>query len=362
MLARPSRGPHLTHAQGAATVPVTDPYGVATDRAMPTLALATDPADVQREIGVGLPRLAGADGFVHLRAIRIRRHKPGRRCLIEYDVDVDRAGAPTETVTVLGKVRAGRDGRAGHRLLDALWRAGFCADSPDGVSVPEPIGMLPRFRMWLQRKVPGEVAASLLTRPDGATLGGRIAEAARKLHLANVPTDSRHTMVDELRILHEGLPFVVQADSRWAARVDRLLDACDRLGAATPEPEPRGIHRDFYPDQVIVDGQRLYLIDIDQYCQGDPGLDIGNFLGHVTEQSLRTMGDPGALAEVERALEERFVELSGEATRPAVQAYAALTLARHIYLSTHFPERRPFTGRLLDLCEERLGVRTGAYL
>src|SRR5207249_11416229 len=108
-------------------------------------------------------------------------------------------------------------------------------------------------------------------------------------------------------------------------------------------------------DQVIVDGRRLYLLDFDLYCEGDPGLDVGNFLGHVTEQALRTRGDPAALAGVERALEERFVELSGEATRPAVRAYATLTLARHVYLSTRFPDRRPYTERLLELCEERLG-------
>jgi hypothetical protein len=33
-----------------------------------------------------------------------------------------------------------------------------------------------------------------------------------------------------------------------------------------------------------------------------------------------------------------------------------LTLVRHIFLSTRFPERRPWTEPLLDLCEERLGI------
>src|SRR5262249_50836435 len=131
---------------------------------------------------------------------------------------------------------------------------------------------------------------------------------------------------------------------------------CDRLGAATPLPAPCGIHRDFYPDQVIVDGSRLYLIDFDLYCESDPGLDIGNFLGHITEQSLRTLRDPAAMADLEGAMEERFVALSGEATRTAMRAYATLTLVRHVYLSTLFPERRPFTGSLMELCEERLGM------
>jgi len=45
--------------------------------------------------------------------------------------------------------------------------------------------------------------------------------------------------------------------------------------------------------------------------------------------------------------------LSGEGVRASVRAYATLTLARHIYLSTNFPERQRLTGQLLELCEAR---------
>jgi aminoglycoside phosphotransferase (APT) family kinase protein len=115
----------------------------------------------------------------------------------------------------------------------------------------------------------------------------------------------------------------------------------------------RGIHRDFYPDQVLVDGNRLYLLDFDLYARGDPALDIGNCIGHITEQAVRTRGDPQAFADREAALADRFVELAGEQTRPAVRAYALLTLARHVQLSAQRVERQPFTERLLELCEER---------
>ena len=74
----------------------------------------------------------------------------------------------------------------------------------------------------------------------------------------------------------------------------------------------------------------------------------------MTEQALRERGDANALARVERALEERFVELSGEGVRASVRAYATLTLARHLYLSTKFSERQRLTEQLLELCEERV--------
>ena len=62
------------------------------------------------------------------------------------------------------------------------------------------------------------------------------------------------------------------------------------------------------------------------------------------------------VSSAERALEERFVELSGEAVRKSVRAYTTLTLARHVFLSTRFPERAHLTERLMELCETRLGL------
>ena len=338
-------------------VALIDPLGVTNDPAMYSLAAALDPAEVRRRFRGRLRRVTGENGLPRLRTIRVTRYKPGRRCVIEYDVKVERPDAAPEMVTLIGKVRRLRSGKSGYRLLNALWDVGFGADSADGITVAEPIGVVPEFRMWLQRKVQGQVATDLLAAPGGEDLVRRIAEAAHKVHRAGVLAKRRHTMNDELRILHERLPSVARSEPRWAWRIQRLLDACDRLGAGTLEPEPCGIHRDFYADQVIVAGPRLCLIDFDLYCEGDPALDIGNFLGHIREQSLRSLGDPEALADLEVAMEEQFVELAGERTRPAVRAYKLLTLARHVQLSTLFPERRPFTGNLLELCEEYLGTR-----
>ena len=52
------------------------------------------------------------------------------------------------------------------RVLERIWKAGFDSGSADGISVPEPIGFIPRFQMWLQRKVPGETATRRLAGPE----------------------------------------------------------------------------------------------------------------------------------------------------------------------------------------------------
>ncbi len=335
---------------------VTDSFNAASDPALPTVAIALDPIAVKEEFKRGLPRLAGKDGRVKVKAITVIRHKPGRRCVIEYDLRIKRSDGTRHKAKLIGKVRARRFGNEGYRLLDAIWNAGFSGSSPDGISVPEPIGVIPRFQIWFQRKVPGAEATLEMFEPGGVALARRIAEGLHKLHRAGVPAERHHTIADELRILREHLPQVAEGRPQLKERIDRLLGSCDRLAATVPEPKTCGIHRDFYPAQVMVEAQGLFFLDFDLYCQGDPALDVGNFLGHLMETSLRRLGKADALADRERAMTDRFVELAGESVRPGITAYTTLTIVRHIYLSTRFPDRVAFTLPLLKLCEERLAV------
>src|SRR5215470_8333697 len=104
---------------------VTDPFGVAADGELPTLALAIDPEQVERRFKRGLPRCATEQGCIALKSIQVLRYKPGRRCVIAYDIRVERPDAPREKTILIGKVRARRFGNESYRLLDALWNAGF---------------------------------------------------------------------------------------------------------------------------------------------------------------------------------------------------------------------------------------------
>ncbi len=102
------------------TVSVSDPFGVASDPKLPFLREALRPAEVQRQLGQCCRRLAGAGGVVHLRAVRVTRYKPGRRCLVEYDVEVEGPRTPPAAVTLVGKAWAKGADQAGHALLAAL--------------------------------------------------------------------------------------------------------------------------------------------------------------------------------------------------------------------------------------------------
>lgn len=321
------------------------------DAKLTSLPLALDPITAGPLVLAALAQSQPALGQLMLHEIRLLRHKAGRRALIAYEFHNQ---ASSEPYTVLGKLRAKGVDTSSYRLQHELAAAGFCEHAPDGIMLPAALGIVPELGMWLQKQVAGEIVLQTLIGPNGLALAARIAEAAHKLHQAGIVPRRSHTMANELEILDQRLGLLAGHQPQLAPRLVQLLQACRRLGMAVPVTPFTGIHRDFYFDQLLLDQQRLYMLDLDLYSLGDPALDIGNFIAHLTEYALRSYADPSALRAQEQALCQRFLELNTDARPETVHAYTTLTLARHIAISTQFPDRRHITLALLELCEQRL--------
>lgn len=299
-----------------------------------------------------LPDLQSRVPGLVVRGAQVVRQKPGRRALIEYEL-AGRA-RPPERMLVLGKIRARGVDLSTYRLCLDLVACGFGPESADGISVPEPLGVVPELGMWLQASVPGVTATALLAGESGPALAARLADALHKLNRAPVAVSRTHAVADELAILRERLGCLASERPQWTGRLGRLFEGCARLAARLDPSAPAVVHRDFYPDQAIVDGERLYLVDFDLCARGDAALDIGNCVGHLVEQGLRENGDPAALEGPAHALAERFASREGRRALTAAEVYATLTLARHVWLSTKLPNRGTTTDALFDLCERRL--------
>jgi hypothetical protein len=332
------------------SVLVEDRFGAAGDEAMPQLVLALDPEHVREEVlPVARPDAPRPD--VELQAIRVLRHKPGRRCLLAYDLFDPRA----ETcLRIVAKLRArGADVRT-HALNQQLWDAGFRGGAARAFAVPEPLGVVPRLGMVLQAWCEGESAERALDGADGLQVARHTAEALHSLHATGIPTHRSHDIGAELAILRERLARAAQSRPAWTARIESVREACEALARCVPPPTSCGLHRDFYPEQILVDRETLTLLDLDLYAAGDPALDVGNFSAHLTERSLRLHGKSAAGADRVAAFERRYRQLAPDVPPESIEIYGVLALARHIQISTTFPQREHATPLILDEVEERL--------
>ncbi len=319
---------------------------ISSDSKMPWLAFALDCSLAQQHFTKIFPSLQ------RVTEAQLLRHRVGRRALIAYHLDTD-----TGTQIILGKIRAKGTDHQSYGYQQALWKNGFHGDSEDGLSVPEPLGIIEPWRMWLQRWVPGQPATNLLLTQPG--LPEKIAALAHKIHIHSVPTNKTHTIADELQILGDRLRDFAQQQPQWQGKMQHFIAQSARLGEVLEQYSRPSttIHRDFYPDQILVEGDRLWLVDLDLYCQGDPAVDLGNFIAHMTEQSLRTWGDPDKMASQEQAFKAAFLAKQGQINcdlSKTIDIYTSLTLLRHIAISWRVPERRSNIPALIELCGDRL--------
>lgn len=327
------------------------------DPAMPWLEAALDPALASGALRGSLPSVG--DAPVRVQHAELLARKPGRRALVLYDLVHELGRRRSRPLRLVGKTRArGLDVQT-YRLQGELVTRGFAAGAPDGVAIPAPLGMVGEWRMWLQEFVPGHCLAPLLsTLPRREALGlmERLGGAIHKLHGSGAPAGRTHTLEDEMDILEVRLSGARDARPDLSGAIHRVLEGCHRL-ARGMEPNPtRGIHRDFHPGQVVLDGPTVHLLDLDLYAEGDPALDVGNFTAHLTECGIRELSDPHALRELEVAFQEEVLRLDPGLSLPSIEDWHTLSLARHIGLSTTLSGRSMTTDMLVDHVSDRLSA------
>jgi aminoglycoside phosphotransferase (APT) family kinase protein len=326
-----------------------DPWrGRGMDEKMSTLSRAIDPVQAGPLLKSALREYDPDIARLRVRAVRLRRHKPGRRALIEYAIECRHTDGSRESLTLLGKLRRRGVDLENLRLIKQLVSDGFSADSTDGISIPQVLGQVPELALWLQQKVGGRSAAELFATAQGSSVARRAADAVCKLHRCQPPLRRTHSIADELTLLRVRLEVVATQRPAWKGRLEKLFEVCARLAENLAVVAPRPIHRDFYHDHILLEGKRVWLVDLDLLCAGDPALDAGNFIGHLIEWSVRAPAERPFLKTAADSFTKRFLEHSGKGTAEAVRVYTTLTLARHIFISTQFSPRAPFTETILE--------------
>ena len=211
------------------------------------------------------------------------------------------------TGAAIGKVyESDAAGRAGFEALRALWAGGFCERAPTGIRVPEPYAYLPVLRLLLMEHVPGEPLKRLVRNglAGGAELD-LLAEALAKLHRSPPASDRKIGLEEHLRERCAALvPRLLVEFPELAAAVARILE---RAREAEGSASMTVAHGDLHLGQVLVAGDRLWIVDLDALHIGDPAYDLAMVCMKLPDPGQRQRllgsyaargGDPNAAARV----------------------------------------------------------------
>lgn len=128
---------------------------------------------------------------------------------------------------------------------------------------------------------------------DARTQGTRLGELVTWIQSTPCPEEiPAHGVAEEVRVLEERLPVYEELLDRPDDRVRDLVGAVCRRLVEVPGVEPRLCHRDLHDKQLVIEGQRWVLIDLDLAAASPPPLDPANMIGHARLRAFQGMGLP----------------------------------------------------------------------
>ena len=278
-------------------------YAYPLDPALPKLIDAMD-GDVVRK---HLNRLWAPQG-VHVREVRPRKlgYTPHARAAFRYEVLAERrdTGVP-EIRRLIGKLHGKK---AAHRLFAgnwALWRA-----AGKKVNLAPPVGYIGALGLTLQEEIRGERLggfASDIRFTKRARQTGRMLAA---MHGLSLPLTTRRRPEDEAHVVLRWAGVLAAVRPDLGPRVERLRDRLvAMLLAETRMSAP--VHGDFHHTNILVQDDRVAIIDLDEMAFGDPMMDVGRFLASLRIPSLRAFGKASGLEKAGEAFLLEYRARSG---------------------------------------------------
>ena len=284
-------------------------------------------------------------------AVHVVRYKPARKCLFRYELTWAGGAAAGRPAVVYAKVaRRSKFERTRH----ILGRLRAHADSLV-FELPEPLGTVPELCMELFSHLAGVHFSTLVTTDAFPQLCERVAAGLHHFHTLPVALGWEWDVAANVaRVSDSAAEFaaLLPAERPRIAALGRALRA--RLGAL-PASRPGLIHGDFHGDNVVVDGTRLGLLDLEGCATGDPADDVGSMWAQLTWLGCKA-GASASTAGRDAFLAAYLARADGEAA-VRVPVHAAMHCFLYAYQCLRHPrrpDRHAHARALLAACQRIL--------
>ncbi|MBW3634806.1 MAG: aminoglycoside phosphotransferase family protein, partial [Chloroflexi bacterium] len=153
------------------------------------------------------------------------------------------------------------------------------------LSVAKPIIYVDALRTLVTDALPGVSLSKIIRRSKGSNDAVRsAARAVADFHQLDVAAPNR-SVAEEIARLQEAQAFLASARPHLVEEVSAMVEKV----AAGLEIAPSSlIHGDLKPDHMLLDGDRVALIDFDLIGRADPVVDIAHLLGFLGKPQARS--------------------------------------------------------------------------
>ena len=243
------------------------------DWKLPALARATSPGEM-------LPFLATAlnnetEPHRWRCEVSVLRYRPHSRCVLNYRCqgkDFD------EQCEVIGKMYCD-SAKAATTLANQ--RCLHAAVVGRGLIICRPFALAEELNLVLMERVHGTPMMQLLSgATDTARVAAARAAATALATLHSIPFEGRkvRSLLSELKRIRRHADPLYLVAPELASQVAAMLDCIERFARQYKCAVPRVIHGDASPSNIVMNGDRVGIVDFDRVSLGDPAIDVGNFM------------------------------------------------------------------------------------
>lgn len=187
----------------------------------------------------------------------------------------DDGGQPQPALAVYAKADAEGRGAVTQAVMQSLWHSP--ARRAGRLLVPQPLLWQPGSGLQWQLAVPGRPLLDAWPQPgpDQAAAVGALVASLHATPAPAAPLQTLHALRQRLQLV---LVLLCQVQPALQPRLLRLADLLAQgLDAAAAGPIST-LHGDLHPRNLLVDGERLTLIDLDSAHRGPALLELGAWL------------------------------------------------------------------------------------
>lgn len=212
------------------------------------------------------------------------------------------------------------EGRQAHRVQNDLHERASAVASH--LVVTKPIVYVDELRTLVTGALPGTSLSKIIARGKGSTEVVKIAaRAVAEFHRLDVEAPLR-PYAEEMARLREAQQRIASARPDLA---DEVRDMVRTVSSGLENAPSSLIHGDLKPDHMLIDGDRVALIDFDLAAAADPVVDIAHLLAFLRQPRDRSRSRGDASPDVGQVFVDEYFSHVPDSWRARLPLHHAMT-------------------------------------